>query len=112
VAAVVLEAPFTSAVDAGAQHYPWAPVRWLMKDRFDSKAKIADIRAPVLIVHGGRDRVVPFSHGEALYAAAVAPKESLWIPDAGHNDLDAYGASEKVLAFLETLPEVENPNQQ
>lgn len=103
LAAVVLEAPFTSAVDAGAGHYPWAPVRWLMKDRFDSQSKIAGIRAPVLIVHGGRDRVVPLRLGEALYATAVAPKESLWIPEAGHNDLYDFGASDKVLAFLAAL---------
>jgi fermentation-respiration switch protein FrsA (DUF1100 family) len=111
LAAVVLEAPFTSAVDAGAQHYPWAPVRWLMKDRFESRSKIAEIQAPVLIVHGGRDRVIPFSHGEALYAAAVAPKESLWIPEAGHNDLDAHGASAKIQAFLESLTETDSPKQ-
>ncbi len=109
VAAVVLEAPFTSTVDVGASHYPWAPVRWLMKDRFDSHSKIAGIQAPVLIVHGGRDRVVPIRFGEALYAAAVPPKDSLWIPDAGHNDLDAFGASEKVLAFLAALGEAEAP---
>ncbi len=80
VAAVVLEAPFTSAVDAGAHHYPWAPVRWLMRDRFDSRAKIANIGAPVMIIHGGRDRVVPFSMGEALYAEARHRKESLVDP--------------------------------
>lgn len=110
VAAAVLEAPFTSAVDAGAHHYPWAPVRWLMKDRYDSRAKIADIDAPVLIVHGGRDRVVPIHMGEALYAAATAPKDSLWIPDAGHNDLDSFGVSEKILAFLETLRAATGPD--
>lgn len=110
VAAVILEAPFTSTVDVGASHYPWAPVRWLMKDQFDSRSKIAGIQAPVLIVHGGTDRVVPIRFGEALYAAAVSPKDSLWIPDAGHNDLDAFGASDKVLAFLAALAEPEAPN--
>ena len=100
LSAVVLEAPFTSTVDAGANHYPWLPVRWLMKDRFDSQSKIAGIQAPLLVVHGGRDRVVPFGLGEALYATAVAPKESLWIPEAGHNDLEAFGATEKVLEFI------------
>jgi len=109
VAAVVLEAPFTSAVDAGASHYPWAPVRWLMKDRFDSQSKIAGIQAPLLIVHGGLDRVIPFRLGEALYATAMVPKESLWIPEAGHNDLYDFGASGKVLAYLATLPEAEAP---
>jgi len=101
VEAVVLEAPFTSTVDAGSNHYPWLPVRWLMKDRFDSLSKIAGIQAPLLIIHGGRDRVVPFRQGKALYAEAVAPKESLWIPDADHNDLEAYCANEKVLEFIE-----------
>lgn len=110
VAAVVLEAPFTSAVDAGASHYPWAPVRWLMKDRFDSRSKIAGIRAPLLIIHGGRDRVVPLRLGEALYAAAAEPKESFWIPEAGHNDLAAFGAPGKALAFLENVPEAEMRN--
>lgn len=109
VAAAVLEAPFTSAVDVGAGHYPWAPVRWLMKDRFDSQSKIAGIQAPVLIVHGGRDRVVPFRHGEALYATAVAPKESFWIPEAGHNDLYAFGASSRILEFLAVFPESQIP---
>ena len=110
LAAVVLEAPFTSTADVGASHYPWAPVRWLMKDRFDSQSKIAGIQAPVLIVHGGRDRVVPIRFGEALYAAAAAPKDALWIPDATHHDLDAFGASAKVLQFLAALAEPNAPN--
>lgn len=103
VAGVILEAPFTSAVDVGARHYPWLPVRWLMKDQFDSRSKIAEIQTSLLIVHGGRDRVIPIDFGEALYAVAGEPKESLWISDAGHDNLDAFGASEKILTFLGTL---------
>jgi uncharacterized protein len=92
VGALVLEAPLSSATDVGAHHYPWAPVRWLMKDRFESKAKIAAVETPVFIYHGERDRVVPIRFGRTLFDAAVDPKESLWIPGAGHNDLDVSGA--------------------
>jgi uncharacterized protein len=98
VGALVLEAPLSSATDVGAHHYPWAPVRWLMKDRFESKAKIAEVGTPVFIYHGERDRVVPIRFGRALFDAAVDPKESLWIPDAGHAGLDV---DDVVIDFLD-----------
>ena len=98
VGAVVLEAPLSSAADVGAHHYPWAPVRWLMKDRFESKDKIAEIAAPVFIYHGEEDRVVPIRFGRALFDAANEPKESLWIPGAGHAGLDVDDA---VIDFLD-----------
>ena len=98
VGALVLEAPLSSAADVGAHHYPWAPVRWLMKDRFESKTKIAEVGTPVFIYHGERDRVVPIRFGRALFDAAVDPKESLWIPDAGHAGLDV---DDVVIDFLD-----------
>ena len=73
VLAVVLDSPFSSAVDVAAHHYPYLPVRWLMWDRFESMAHIGKVRAPLLIVHGDQDPVVPFSDmskaGDALTAA-------------------------------------------
>lgn len=101
VAAVVLEAPMSSASDVGAHHYPFAPVRLLLKDRFDSAGKIAGIQAPLLIVHGTRDRVVPLRFGETLFNAAVEPKEAIWIADAGHGDLDRFGIQHAVIRFLD-----------
>jgi fermentation-respiration switch protein FrsA (DUF1100 family) len=98
VGALVLEAPLTSTADVGAHHYPWAPVRWLMKDRFESIAKIAEVGTPVFIFHGERDRVVPIRFGRALFDAAVEPKEGLWIPGGNHENLDASGA---VIEFLD-----------
>ena len=98
VGALVLEAPLSSAADVGAHHYPWAPVRWLMKDRFDSKAKIAAVGTPVFVFHGERDRVVPIRFGRALFDAAIDPKESLWIPEAGHENLEVSGV---VIDFLD-----------
>ena len=100
VAAVVLESPFTGVGDIAATHYPFVPARWLVKDRFDSVEKIADIRAPVLIIHGEKDRVVPVRFGRRLFEAAAEPKESRWFRDAGHNNLYDFGAAETVNAFL------------
>ena len=100
VAAVVLESPFTGIGDVAASHYPFVPARWLVKDRFDSAEKIAGIRAPVLIIHGEMDRIVPVRFGRRLFEAAAEPKESRWIRDAGHNDLYDFGAAETVIAFL------------
>ncbi len=103
VAAVVLESPFSSIADVAQAHYPFVPARWLIKDRFDSVAKIAAIGAPVLIVHGVRDRVVPVRFGRRLFAAAAEPKESRWFDEAGHNDLYSHGAWAVVSAFIERV---------
>ena len=98
--AVVLEAPFTSMADIGAFHYWYVPARYLVRDRFDSVAKIKDIGAPLLVVHGERDRVVPTRFGRELFDAAVEPKESLFPAQAGHNNLYDHGAAEVVIEFL------------
>ena len=100
VGAVILEAPFTSAVDVGARAYPFLPVRWLMKDRYESLARITDVDAPLLIVHGEDDRVVPVDHGRRMLAAAREPKQGVFIAHAGHNDLRAHGADAAILRFL------------
>jgi uncharacterized protein len=90
VGRLVLEAPFTSAVDVGAQHYWFIPVRLLMKDQFRSDLRIGKVRAPVLVVHGQNDTVVPISLGERLYGLARMPKRFVRIPSAGHNDLGVH----------------------
>jgi len=100
VAALVLEAPFTSIADVAQHHYPFVPARWLVVDRFDSAAQIGKIRAPVLILHGERDRVVPIGFGRALLALANEPKEGRFFPEAGHEDLYAHGALEAVRDFI------------
>jgi uncharacterized protein len=100
VAAVVLESPFTSTVDVGAKAYPFAPVRLLMKDTFRSDERIGKVRAPVLILHGALDRVVPFAFGERLFALANEPKSFVRFPRGDHNDLDRYGALEAAKKFL------------
>ena len=62
--------------------------RWrvLPFDQFENLKKIPDVKCPVLVMHGQGDEVIPFRHGEALFAAAPDPKRSLWVPGARHND--------------------------
>src|SRR5690606_28994105 len=75
LAAVVLEAPYTSTVDVAALRFPVVPVGWLMKDRFESFARIAKITEPVLVMHGDRDTVIPQTLGRRLYEAVSSVKE-------------------------------------
>src|SRR6266581_7688701 len=100
VAAIILDAPFTSAAAVGAAHYPFLPVRWLIKDPFYSDRRILDVRAPVLVLHGARDDVIPIALGEQLFALIPGPKQFVRFADAGHNDLDHYGATQAVREFL------------
>jgi len=108
VAAVVLEAPYTSIADVAASIYWFLPVRLLIKDGFYSDRLIGQIAAPLLVLHGGRDPVVPIEFGERLFALAAEPKRFIRFPEATHANLDQYGAMASVRAFLaETLPKAE-----
>jgi uncharacterized protein len=93
---LVLEAPFTSAADVGAQHYWFVPVRLFMKDQFRSDLRVSKVTAPVLVVHGENDAIVPITLGERLYGLIRAPKRFVRVAGAGHNDLgDAAVAAAK-----------------
>ena len=109
VNALVLEAPFTALPDVGARHYPWIPVRLLMKDGFRSVEKIADVQAPVFIVHGELDRVTPIGLAKRLFEVAREPKEAMWLPLAGHVDLYAHGAAGGILGFIESVNRPKTP---
>lgn len=98
--AVVLEAPFTAAVDVAADRMPLFPVHWLMLDQFRSRDWIGRVGSPVLIVHGGRDTVIPPVHALHLYALVRAPKELVLMPNGDHNTLVRDGLYEHVGRFL------------
>lgn len=85
-AALVLRSPFTSLADVGAVHFPWLPVRLLLLDRYPSIERIAAVRAPLLVIAGDRDDIVPASLSRRLYDAAAEPKRFVLVPGAGHND--------------------------
>jgi len=112
-AALILRSPFRSAFTV-LTHIPILP--W---DKFPNARRIRSVRMPVLVVHGMRDEVIPFAHGEAIFRAAPpegdqdAPltrdggKQHLWIPGAGHNDIFAVAPRlyfDRVEAFARQLP--------
>ena len=84
-AALIIESTFTSASDMAARMFPFLPVRWLTRFRYDTLARIKDIHCPVLVAHGRQDEMIPFSHGERIFAAANEPKAFVPI-NGGHND--------------------------
>jgi fermentation-respiration switch protein FrsA (DUF1100 family) len=100
VGGLILESPFTSAADVGAGVYWYLPVRLLMKDQFRSDELIGKVHAPLLILHGERDRVVPFRLGQRLFALANEPKRFVRFAAGEHSDLDSHGAQSAVHAFL------------
>jgi uncharacterized protein len=100
IAALVLEAPFISIAAAAQRHYPYVPTSMLVRDRFDSLSRIDRVTAPLLILHGERDAIVPISHGQALLNAAKAPKQGWFVPQAGHENLAEFGALEEAILFI------------
>jgi len=101
VARVILESAYTSIADVAAEVYWFAPVRLLIKDPFRSDRRIGKVTAPLLVLHGTHDNIVPIAFAERLYALIRAPKQFVRFADAGHNDHDAYGAIDAVQAFLD-----------
>ncbi len=101
--ALVLASTFTSVPDLGAQIYPWLPVRLLARVEYGNLARIGQIKAPVLIAHSRDDEVIPYAHGEALFAAAAEPRLFLSLR-GGHNEVFLFTRDESIIAvrgFLE-----------
>jgi fermentation-respiration switch protein FrsA (DUF1100 family) len=105
VRAVILEAPYTSTVDVGQAAYFFLPVGLLMYDRFPSIDLIAEIQAPLLVIHGEADKIIPTRFGRKLFRTARQPKEAHFLPGAGHNDMVDYGLMDIELKFLAGLLE-------
>jgi uncharacterized protein len=103
VGAVVLEAPYTAAVDVAAGLYGWLPVRLLMQDQFRSKDHIAAVTAPLLVLHGTKDRVIPFALGQDLFAAANEPKQFIALAEAGHEALFDPATWAQEVVFLDKV---------
>ena len=73
-AGVILESPFTSMIDAAKDKYPIFPIKLLLKDRYENNKKIKNLISPILIMHGEKDKIVPFWMGKKLYDNAKEPK--------------------------------------
>ena len=102
ISKLILLTPYDSVVEVAAKIYSIFPVRWLLKDRFDSAALAAEISAPELIITAENDRVIPPSHGASLKDALVNSEISYQkISGAAHNDVVNFPAFQQALeAFL------------
>ena len=100
--ALMLEGSFASVALRAQQLYPFLPMKFLIAQKYDTMAKVKNLRIPKLIAHGRQDEVISFRHGEVLFAAAAEPKQFLPF-DGGHND-DVYVTSsaykDELLKFL------------
>ena len=103
VAAVVLEAPLTSTVDVARRTYFWLPISLLITDKYDNERNIRSVTAPVLILHGEQDGVIPVEMGRRVYRGANQPKRIELFPQGTHDDLFDHGAWEKTRAFVDSL---------
>ncbi len=103
---VVTLGAFTStrAVARGIPLFmPFSPI---VPNRFDALGALPSVKVPLLLIHGTEDEVIPFSHGERLYAAASEPKEHFWVQGGMHNDLFAVAGIEivdRIAGFIEKL---------
>ena len=102
-AGIILEAPFTSMVDTGKKYYPFFPVKLLLKDKYESKNKIKNIKFPILVMHGKKDKIIPFYMGEAIYNLANKPKFKYFPDNDDHMmDFDENLVNE-ISSFLKSL---------
>ena len=88
VAGVILVAPFDSLVEVGKRLYPFLPVDWMLKHRFDSAALAPKMKAPLLCIVASHDEIIPAEHAKRLYDAWGGPKQWIGLEGAGHNSTD------------------------
>ena len=99
---IILVTPYDSIARVAADHYGWAPVRWLVKDSYDSAARMKDVHVPVLVLIAGRDDVVLRPRSDTLVAMIPASLRQVKVfPNAGHNDINLQpGYRESLREFL------------
>jgi fermentation-respiration switch protein FrsA (DUF1100 family) len=103
VAGIVLEAPLTSTIDVARSIYFWLPLSFVVADQYHLERHIGAVEAPLLILHGEQDEVIPVEMGKRVFRVANEPKRMEIFPQARHNDLFHHGAWEKMRDFLLSL---------
>ena len=104
--ALIVESSFTSVPDVAQELYPWLPVRWLSRLGHATREYIRDVHCPLLVVHSRDDQIIPFHHGEAIFAAANEPRTLVAIRGT-HNDAflrDERAYIDALQTFLSGLP--------
>jgi uncharacterized protein len=105
--ALILEAPFTSIRDMARIAAPWLPIGALLRIKYDNLEKIKKVQAPILVLHGDFDDIVPFDQGKRLFAAAPEPKEFYTIQGAHHNDTYIVGGEGYFKALKDFIEKAE-----
>ena len=101
VAGVILVAPFDSLVEVAKRHYPYLPVSWMLKHRFDSLSRAPRLDVPLLCLAATRDHVIPAEHAKRLYDAWGGPKRWVALEGADHNSTDEHPDYwPSIMAFL------------
>jgi fermentation-respiration switch protein FrsA (DUF1100 family) len=104
---LILESPFVSIREMARVVFPFLPIGSLLKTRYDVREKIGKIKTPLLVLHGDRDEVVPFTHGRMVFEAAPEPKKFFTIAGAGHNDTYLTGGEsyfQQLRMFIDGAP--------
>ncbi len=94
VAGVILEGALENVPAAARQRFPFLPCPFFMRNRFDVVSRVRRLRAPLLVVHGAADKVMPLEQGKKVYAAALPPKQMHVIDGAGHADTHQVGGED------------------
>ena len=101
--ALVLRSPFTSLADIGRHHYPYLPVRWMLREKYPSLERVRSLSSPTLVILGDHDSIIPAEHSRRLYAAITTEKRLVEIAGADHNDEVLFVGPELIQAVLEFL---------
>ena len=104
VKGVIFDGAYSSVADVGQSAYFLIPVRWLLKDTWDSQSRIQKVRSPLFFIHSKKDSVIPFRFAQKLFQAAKGPKKSLWLERSDHNDnLETKPVRQSIIDFIQSL---------
>lgn len=100
---VVLQSPYTSIAEAARERFPWLPVSLLLTEKLSNVPQIADVAAPVLILHGDKDELFPVSMAQTIFDAASEPKMIDILEGFGHNDIHSESVQDTLVSFIDSL---------
>jgi len=104
VAGVILDAPYTSIVDVAEICYPYLPARLMMRDRYETLRYLDRVKAPILVVHGEQDAIIPVEMGRKVARSATSPTEIITFRRAGHSDHGKFGSFEATNEWIDRVP--------
>ena len=111
VAGLILETPFPSVEAVARMAFRGLPAHLFVQARFELARRLGQVHVPVLVLHGDRDRMIPFDLGRAVFDAANEPKEFVTIPGADHNDLHLVGGESYYQPLLQFARKVTQPKR-